>query len=42
MDHLLANVDKPIPSAEDEDEDEALQLHIKKTGASDEPVANVR
>ena len=26
----------------DEDDDEALKMHIKKTGASDEPVANVR
>lgn len=48
MDHLLANADGPVPEAgaagegdEDEDEDEQLKLHIKKTGASDEPVANV-
>jgi hypothetical protein len=54
MDHLLANSDNPIPAVGDadpsetaggegdEDDDEALKMHIRKTGASDEPIANVR
>lgn len=49
MDHLLANSDNPIPSGADQpeeadsaDEDsEELKIHVKKTGTSEEPTANV-
>ena len=33
MDHLLANSEKPIPEADEEEEDEeGLQAHIAKMG----------
>lgn len=47
MDHLLANSDNPVPETQAEDvdsadeESEELKMHIKKTGASDAPIANV-
>lgn len=49
MDHLLANSDNPIPSGSEQAEDvdsadedsEELKMHIKKTGASEDPIANV-
>ena len=49
MDHLLNNSDNPVPSdsAQPEDVDSAdedseeLKIHVKKTGASEEPTANV-
>ncbi|KAI9639116.1 ubiquitin-related domain-containing protein [Dioszegia hungarica] len=48
MDHLLNNSDNPVPSdsAQPEDVDSAdedseeLKIHVKKTGASEEPTAN--